>query len=127
MIRRETITVTGATGGAGTATANTVTDNPINGTIRAVYLAYTDSPPAGTSDVTVAGNSSPALAILTVSNGSTDGWRYPMWQADDAADATDITNHGAPVIVDDRIKVTIAQANNDDGVVATIVYEDGYH
>jgi hypothetical protein len=126
MVRRTTITVTGATGGPGVATANTTSNEAINGVIRAVYLQYTDSPPAGTTDVTVAGATSPALPILTVSNAATDGWFYPMWQADDAADATDITNQGAPVVVDDQIKVTIAQANNDDGVVATIVYEDGY-
>lgn len=124
-IRRATITVTGATGGAGVATANTTTDEALNGTIRAVYLAYTDSPPAGTTDVTIAGATSPAISILSVSNGATDGWRYPMWQADDAADGSDITNQGTPIVMDDRITVTIAQANNDDGVVATILYDDG--
>lgn len=124
MIRRETITVTGAAGGAGVATANTTSTVVINGIIRAIYLAYTGSPPAGTTDVTIVGASSPALAILTVSDAATDGWFYPMWQADDAADGSDITNQGTPVVCDDRITVTIAQANNDDGVVATIVYED---
>lgn len=127
MIRRETITVTGATGGPGAATANTTSSNIINGTIRAIYLAYTDSPPAGSTDVTVAGaglaTGSVEIAILIVSNAATDGWFYPMWQADDGADGSDITNQGTPIVCDDYVKVTIAQANNGDGVVATILYE----
>lgn len=123
MIRRETITVTGAAGGAGLATANTTSTVTINGIIRAIYLEYTDSPPAGTTDVTIAGATSPALEILTVSNAATDGWFYPMWQAVNNSNAT-ITNQGSSVAVDDQIKVTIAQANNSDGVIATIVYED---
>ena len=122
QIRRETITVTGAAGGAGLATANTTSSNIINGTIRAIYLEYTDSPPAGTTDVTIATVATPAVAILTVTNGATDGWRYVMGAAVNNAAAA-ITNQGAPVVVDDYVKVTIAQANNSDGVTATILYE----
>lgn len=122
-INRITVTVTGATGGAGVATANTTSSELVEGTIRGVYLAYTDSPPAGTTDVTIAeAYNSPAAAILTVSNAATDAWFYPMAQACNQAAAT-ITNQGAPIVVKDYLKVTIAQANNDDGVVATIVYE----
>jgi hypothetical protein len=124
MIQRQTITVTDATGGAGVATANTVSTTPISGVIMAVYLEYTDSPPAATADVTIAENTnSPAMSVLTVTNGDTDGWRFPMAQADNQA-GTDITNQGAPIAVNDYLKVTIAQANNDDGVIATIVWDD---
>jgi hypothetical protein len=124
MVRRLTIAVTGATGGTGVATASTTTENPINGTVRAAHLTYVGSPPAATTDVTIAGATTPALAILTITNAATDGWFYPMNQADNTVGA-DITNQGTPVVVDDRIKVTIAQANNADGVTAVIVYEDG--
>lgn len=125
QIRRETITVSGSTGGAGASTANTTSDNVINGTIRAIYLAYTGSPPAATTDVTIAGAglaSSPTVTILTVSNAATDGWFYPMAQAVNQAN-TAITNQGTPIVCDDYVKVTIAQANDADGVVATILYE----
>jgi hypothetical protein len=40
------------------------------------------------------------------------------------ADGTDITNQGAPIVVaGDDIVVTLAQANNDDGVTVVIDYE----
>lgn len=122
-IRRTTITVTGAAGGAGVATANAISDDVVEGLIRAVHIAYTDSPPAGTTDITIAeANNSPAMPILTVSNAATDGWFYPNAQADNQAGA-DITNHGQPIAVADHIKATIAQANNGDGCVVTIVWE----
>ena len=124
MIRRLSIAVTGAVGNDGEATANTTTDNPINGVIRAIHLTYVGSPPAGTTDVTVAGATAPALAILTKSDAATNGWFYPMHQAQASVGATNIVNQGALVVVDDRIKVTIAGANNADGVTAVVVYED---
>lgn len=122
-IRRETITATPAAGGAGVATIYATSTHVIHGVIRAVYLAYLDTPP-GTTDVTVAeANNSPAMPILTVSDAATSGWFYPMAQADNQAGA-DITNQGAPIVVADYVKVTIAQANNGDGVTATIVWDD---
>lgn len=123
-IRRTTVEVTGATGGAGVATANDVTDEIVAGLIRGVYLAYVGSPPAGTTDVTIAEkHNSPAMPVLTVTNAATDAWFYPMAQADNQAGA-DITNQGAPIAVADYLKVTIAQANDADGVTATIVWEE---
>ncbi len=123
-IRRTTITATGATGGAGTATANATSSVVIEGHIRGVHLAYLDSPPAGTTDVTIAEkNNSPAMPILTVSNAATDGWFYPMAQAKNQA-GTDITGMGELIAVADYVIVTIAQANNADGVTATIVWDD---
>lgn len=122
-IRRETISATPAAGGAGVATVYAVSNHVIEGIIKAVHLAYLDSPP-GTTDVTIAeANTSPAMPILTVSNAAADGWFYPMAQADNQAGA-DITNQGAPIAVADYVKVTIAQANNGDGVTATIVWDD---
>jgi hypothetical protein len=124
-IRRTTITVTGATGGAGVATANAASSTILIGDIRAVYLEYTDSPPAATCDVAIVENTnSPAMPILTITNAATDGWFYPLAQADNQA-GTDITNQGTLIPVMDYVKVTIAQANNDDGVIATIVWDDG--
>ena len=115
MIRRETVIVTGATGGSGAATASAVTTKVVSGRIIAVHLEYTDSPPA-TSDVTIEeANLSPALPVLTVNNANADGWFYP--------DNTSVNSDVVPVVVDDHLEVTIAGANNDDGVTATIVWE----
>lgn len=120
-VRRKTITLTGATGGSGSATATTTTDYTIEGVIRAVYVEYTDSPPA-TTDVTIEGATTPAVPILTLTNANTSGWFHPMHQADNTAGSA-ITNQGMPIAIEDRVSVTIAQANNDDGVTVTIVYE----
>jgi hypothetical protein len=66
-IRNTTISVTGATGGAGVATANAISDQPVNGLVLAVYLEYLGSPPAGTTDVAVVENASCSeMNILTV-------------------------------------------------------------
>lgn len=124
-IRRTTVTVTGAAGGAGTATANTTSSVIVNGCINAVYLQYTDSPPGATTDVTIAeAFNSPAMPILTVANAATDGWFFPMAQAVNQAN-TAISGMGAEIYVADYVKVTIAQANDADGVIATIVWDDG--
>lgn len=121
IVRRETVTVTGATGGAGVATATGKTVNAVEGEIVAIYLAYTDSPPA-TTDVTIAeANESPAIPVLTVTDAATNGWFFPMWAADNEAGAA-ITNQGKPIVVADQLSVTIAQANNNDGITATIVW-----
>lgn len=122
-IQRLKVTVTGAAGGAGVATASATTSRIIAGLIRAVHLAYTDSPPA-TTDVTIAeATNSPAMSVLTITNAAADGWVFPMAQADNQA-GTDITGMGAPIAVSDYLTVTIAQANDADGVVATIVWDD---
>lgn len=122
-LHRVTITVTDATGGSGTATANSTSTKVVRGWIVGVYLKYTDIPPA-TSDVTIAGaDISPAQAIITVTDANTDGWFHPLHQAQDE-DGTDFVGQGVPIIIADRIIVTIAQANNNDGVTATILYED---
>jgi hypothetical protein len=123
-ILRETISATGATGGAGLATATARSTHVIEGTIRAVYLAYLDSPPAGTTDVTIEGLTAPKPLVLSIANAATDAWFFPMNQADNTAGA-DITGMGSPVVVDDYLVVTIAQADNGDGVTATILWEDG--
>jgi len=113
-IRRETVVVSGAAGGAGSATANATTDNVVSGRVLAVYLAYTDTPPS-TTDVTIEeAGKSPALPVLSVSDANSDGWFYP--------DVATVNSDVAPVYVDDHLEVTIAGANNGDGVTATIVW-----
>ena len=121
MIQREQITVTGATGGAGVATATAHTVCPLAGIVYSVYLSYVDAPPVGTT-VTIAGITTPAQAVLTVT-GATSGWFHVMHQAQSSADGSDITNQGQLVAVFDKIGVTIASCNNGDGVVATLLYE----
>lgn len=124
MIARRTLSATPAAGGAGTATVSVTSDEKINGEIFAVYLAYLDSPPAGTTDVTLITATAPAITLLSITNASTDGWFYPMAQAQINTGAN-ITNQGRALVIDDQVTLTIAQANVGDGVTATILYEDG--
>lgn len=122
-IRRARATVTGAAGGAGVATANALTNIPVDGEIIAVHLAYLDSPP-NTTDVTIVeANNSPAQSVLTVTDANTSGWFHPLAAGVNQA-GTAITNSGRPIKVSDTLRVTIAQANNGDGVTATIVFDD---
>jgi len=128
MIRRSSVSATGATGGAGTATVNASTTEFIRGIVLDVYLAYLDSPPS-TTDITVAEqNNSPGVTVLTVSNANTDGWFRPRKQVHNDS-GTALTYDGTrtvnePLAVCDHLKVTIAQANNGDGVTATILWDD---
>lgn len=125
MMRRTQATATGATGGSGAATATAVTSELIEGYVLGVHLKYLDSPPSGTTDVVlVEANNDPAMPILTVSNAATDGWFPVLAQAKTQAGA-DFTGVGALVPVADYVRLTIAQANNGDGVTATIVWDDG--
>lgn len=122
-IRRATATVTGATGGSGSATAFAYTDKPVDGEVVGVHLQYTDSPP-NTADVTIVeGNNSPAQTVIAVSNANTDAWFYPGAGEEDQTGAA-ITDSGRPIKVSDYLKVTLAGVNDGDGVVATIVFDD---
>lgn len=113
-VYRETVTVSGAAGGSGAATATARTSRIVEGKVVAVHLSYTDSPPS-TTDVTITeATNSPAAPVLAVSNANANGWFYPAY----ASVATD----AVPPWVADYLTVTIAQANNGDGVVATIIW-----
>jgi hypothetical protein len=59
---------------------------------------------------------------LTVSNNNTDDWFHPVAAAC-GIDGVAIVGLGMPIIINDQVTVTIAQADNDDGVTATIIYE----
>jgi hypothetical protein len=122
-IRRQTITVSGATGGAGVAEASAVGEQVVNGIVRSLHFAYADSPPA-TTDVTIT-ETGPGQkkTIFTLTDHNSDGWFYPLAQACNQAGMA-ITNQGAPIVMADYPTATIAQANNGDGVVVTIEWEE---
>jgi len=113
-----------AAGSAGSATANSTTTAVVSGRLLGVYVKYNDSPPAGTTDVTIstqgASPAPPALAFLTLTNAATDGWFYPRAQVHTVAGALATSGGGAaiiePVLIHDKVTVTIAQANAADNV-----------
>lgn len=106
-----------ATGGAGTATGTVTTTVPVRGYVMGVYIQYLDSPPAATTDMSVetAGTQAPAIQILALANSATDGWWYPHTAVHLNTDGTVIAGqYSAGVPIDDFVKVTMAQANNND-------------
>lgn len=111
-----------AAGSAGSATNNTDTTAVVSGRVLALYVRYNDSPPAGTTDVTVAtaGTQHPAVTILTLTDAATDGWFYPRAVAQDTAGA-DVTFDGTnelytEIPICDYVNVKIDEANAGDSV-----------
>lgn len=116
-----------ASGSNGSATNNGTSTHIVNGEICAIGVTYGDSPPAST-DVTIAttGDHGPALTILTITNGNSNGWFNVRHKLDDES-AADITYDGSnevygKVAVSDTIKVTIAGANANDTAECVILY-----
>jgi hypothetical protein len=118
-----------AAGGAGVATNNFTTLERVTGKIKAVVLKYLDSPP-GTTDVTVAtaGTLMPALTILTITNAAANA-HFPIRHKISDEAGADVTYDGTnevydDVVIDDYVKVTIAQADNGDSVDVFLIMED---
>ena len=114
-----------AAGGAGVATANDTGDEIVTGELLGFYIRYNDSPPAGTTDVTIAttGGVMPARTLFTVSNAATDGFFPVRLGAVSTANAAITDSNVVAPLVRDKIKVTIAQANNGDSVDVWTVVE----
>lgn len=123
--RFDLITTSGADGSAtGTATST----YPITGEIKSVHVDYTNQP--GTTDVTIATMHAPVITLLTLTDNAADGLWHPRAILHDAAGAAvtyDGTNelYGC-FVIDDYVKVTVAQADGsggDETVQVTLFYE----
>lgn len=117
------------TGGAGAATSNATTSVAVEGKVYGVYLQYLDTPP-NTTDVTVAtaAVAHPAVSILTITDAATNGWWYPRVATHSVAGAAALYAGGGSAVNDlpaiaDKVKVTIAQANDADGVNVWLLVE----
>ncbi len=115
-----------AAGGAGVATNNADTTFPLSGLVVGVYVRYNDSPPAGTTDITIAtaGTNAPAVTILSVTDAATDGWFYPRVNIHNTSGAAQVT-YWDYIPVDDTVNVKIEQANNSDSIDCWLLLEDG--
>ena len=106
-----------AAGGAGVATATGVSTHVVSGLLIGAYILYNGSPPAGTTDVTIATQGTtpapPAYNLLVVTDAATDGWFYPRVNAHDTAAAAQSTVWEL-LPIHDIVSVTIAGANDDD-------------
>jgi len=120
-IQRIQITTAAATGSAGSATGEGTTTCPIQGVIYSIHLAFSGSPPVGTT-TTILGITAPYTPILAVT-GATDAWHHVLHQAVSSADGSDITNQGTLVSIFDSVKVALSTTNEDAVVCATLLYE----
>lgn len=113
------------TGGAGAASAIAYSP-PIQGEIIAVHVNYDGSPPA-TTDLTLSDENDPAAeSIITLANQASDIKLYPRRILEDNTGA-DLTYDGTykvhgPYTVHGRLKVTIAQANDNNSAYVTVWY-----
>lgn len=114
-----------AAGGAGVATNNATGTERVTGKLLGFLVTYLDSPPAGTTDLTIQAVGGPlgTRTLLTLSNAATDGW-FPVRQQVVSTAGADITGAADHIpLYQDQIKVTIAQANNGDSATVITVLE----
>jgi len=127
MIDRIQFGTGAATGSAGAATATGYSDTPVRGRVLAVWVAYTDSPPA-TTDLTLSDEDDPGgESIVSLSDANTDIKLYPR-RVIETNDGTDITYDGTrkvyePYVVHGRLKATLAQADAGDSATITLWLE----
>lgn len=114
-----------AVGSDGAATASATGTNILSGRVVAVYVRYNDSPPAGTTDVVIATAGTagpPANTLLTLTDGATDGWRYPRSVIHSTAGVAG-SDAVEAIPVHDKITVTIDDANAGDSVDVWLLLE----
>ena len=125
MIRQYTVVVT-TTGSDGSATGSAKTDSTVSGEILAIHLDFSAGQ-AATADTTIATAHAPVRTILVTTDTATDGWYQPRAVAHDATGAA-VTYDGANELytcipVNDQITISVAQADNNETVTATILVE----
>jgi len=115
-----------AAGDDGSATNNATSTAVLSGVVRGVYIDYKDSPPAGTTDVTVAtaGTNASAEIIHYKANSATSGWFYPktLFNLNTTGAAT--TALYEFISIHDKVKITIAGADAADYVLVYILLEN---
>ena len=115
-----------AAGDDGAATNNSTTVNVLSGIVRRIDIAYLDSPPAGTTDVTIAtaGINAPAETLYYKANSATDGSFYPETLFNLNTDGAEIASLYDFMAIHDKVKVTIAGANAADYINVYIYLEN---
>ena len=115
-----------AVGAAGVATAHLASTVRIPGLLLGICVKYNDAPPAATTDVVIStvGTSPapPTRALLTLTNGATDGWRYPRVAAHSVLG---VENAGDLVYqpIEDYVDIKIDGANAGDNVDVWLLVE----
>lgn len=115
-----------AVGGAGVALSNADTPIALVGRIVAAHVKYNDSPPAATTDITIAtkGTNAPAVSILSIANAATNGWFYPRPQVHSVLGALIADQYEMGVPIADIVNIKIDQANANDNIDVWFLLED---
>jgi hypothetical protein len=115
-----------AVGDNAVATANADSPQRLTGRVVGIYVKYNDSPPGATTDVVIKTKGTspapPTYNLLSLTDGATDGWRYPQQQIHTTAGVA-IDAEYTPLLVDDYINVKIDQANAGDNVDVWLMLE----
>ena len=127
MIDRIQFSTGAAVGSNGAATATGYSSH-VTGLVLAVHVAYVDSPPAATTDLTLSDENDPASeAIISRPNTATDIKIYPrrVTEKPDGTDILYVTGEEVyePYVVHGRLEATIDQANAADSVTVTVWIE----
>lgn len=112
MIRTLKLNVT-TTGSAGSATGSATSARPFFGAVRAIYVDWHASAPAGTSDITIVADdddTQPQITLYTKSDSVTDAWVYPVVQSTDTAGSA-VAAQYQHIVISSTITATVAQSN----------------
>lgn len=121
------IVISGTCVGADGSAAIVAYSPLVRGKVHAVHVGYAGDDP-GTTDVTLSDEADPATeSIITLANNATDIKVYPR-RLTEKNDGTDILYAAGEEVFDyyvvhGRLKLTVAQANTDDVITATIWLE----
>jgi len=116
-----------AVGSDGAATANTNSTRVLKGVVRGVCIVYNDSPPAGTTDVTVATQGTvPGVAetIYYKESSATDGWFYPKTLFNLNTTGAEIASLYEFIAIYDYVNILIAGANAADSIDVWLLLEN---
>ena len=120
MIQKYTFSQLTASGSAGAAVGTVTSSRPLVGYVQAIHLNYGGTPT--TTDVTIATEHSPTMTLLSVSNNVTDGWYYPRTALQNTAGGV-VDYMPAPMPICDYVQATVAQADDDDTLDVTVLFE----
>lgn len=124
-MRRTKVTVSASSGVNGSAIGSSATFRKINGVIDSIYIKRIAGAVATTDVVIQELNNDPPTPVLTVNNLAADGWYHPRKQLHEVADGAVIDGIRDYVsIKNDKVQVSIAQANTDTVIEVTIDWED---
>jgi hypothetical protein len=107
-----------AVGGDGVATATGTSALAVEGLLYAIQVKYNDSPPAGTTDVTVKtkGTNPPSITLTLKSDSATDAMYFPRADTTKASDGSALSANSSLLPIADYVQVVIAGANAADNV-----------